>query len=108
MMHKNFLSPVLSIFILLATFHVDIHNKYFFKGYSLFNIDYVDENGEHHYLSNHCEKCLVKNTKSVFNYFTGSTFSFKTVLFNSLDDLHIDYCLMTFSSFSRPPPAYFG
>ncbi len=101
-MLKKILSCTLSIFIVSAALHLDIHHKHNFDGYFLLDSEY--EHHEKHNLSSHCEKCLVKKNISTSKNLIESNFAFKAGLFKPFNNWHIDYCLVTFSLFSRPPP----
>ena len=101
-MLKKIFSYILSFLIAFATLHVDAHHKHYSDGYFLYNSE--DEPSEQHYLSNHCEKCLVNKSKSTFKNYIESTFAFKAALFKPFNNRHIDYYLVAFSLFSRPPP----
>tara|TARA_A100000164_G_scaffold58152_1_gene46818 strand:- start:1050 stop:1367 length:318 start_codon:yes stop_codon:yes gene_type:complete len=105
-MFKKIFSSILTILIVSAGLHVDTHHKLFFDGNYVSNFDNKED--EHSHLSDHCEKCLVKNNNIIVKTYFESNFSFKSNFLQPSNSRHADYSQFTCSLFSRPPPNDIG
>ena len=100
-MLKSFVSYVLSIMVLSATLHVDLHHEHY-DGYNICDINCDDEN--HHSISHQCEKCLNKNIRLIIQGSIDVPFNESGSLLYSLDE-SFKHSLSNFSLYSRPPPS---
>ncbi len=98
---KSFISLALTFLILSGVFHVDLHHEDYNEGYSICDINC--ENEKHHFISHHCEKCLVKNNKLLFQNFVQHSFDSQVILFKTLNKWCIDSTI-PFNLNCRPPP----
>ena len=101
MMLKSFISCGLSIMLLSATFHVDLHHEHH-DGYSMCDIDCHDE--KHHPMDHHCEKCLNKTNRLVVEGCIDFLFDEHVPLLYSLNERFND-SPKPYSTYSRPPPS---
>ena len=100
MMLKSFISCGLSIMLLSATFHVDLHHEHH-DGYSICDIDCNDE--KHHFIDHQCEKCLNKTSRLIVEGCIDFSYDEHVPLLYSLNEGFND-SRKPYSTYSRHPP----
>ena len=100
-MLKSLLTYGLSLFIILANFHLDSHDHDNYDGYNICKIDC--ENVKHFKKSHQCEQCTSKKNRLIVQKDNFLSFSEFEILYyahcESFDDPST-----SFSLYSRPPP----
>ena len=100
-LRKKMISIVLLFCVLSTILHSHSHFHHHQEKNSLQIVE--DQDGEHHFFSNDCEKCLTKNNKSEVKLTTEKVFETSSILiackFGNYTKYHIPFKL-----YSRPPP----
>ena len=100
-MLKTFLTSGLSLLIVFANFHLDLHDKANDGGYSICKIDC--ENVSHNKDAHQCEQCVSSKDRLIVQDGNFLSYSESKILYyahcESFDDPST-----SFSLYSRPPP----
>ena len=100
-MYNNLNSISLTILLLVGVLHVDHYDYSHSNGHSICNTGCSDN--DHHSFNHECGKCLTNNNKLIEPQCKESTFSPSLLSLNNLNE-NINYTLVYFSLYSRPPP----
>ena len=103
-MLKIIFNTTLSFLFVYGSFHVEAHHEHLFDQHQFSIIEQQDD--EQHSIENHCQKCLYKNNKSVVKNTFESTSASIPERFICFNKNQINYYLINFSLFSRPPPIH--
>ena len=98
---KSFISLGLSFLILSSVFHIDLHHQDHHEGYNICDINCGNE--KHHFISHHCEKCLIKNNELLFQSFVEESLGSQVILFKTQKKWYIKSTI-PFNLNCRPPP----
>ena len=100
-MLKTFLTYGLSLFIILANFHLDSHDHDSYDGYSICKIDC--ENVNHSKKTHQCEQCTSKKNRLIVQKDNFLSYNKTEILFHAHCE-SFDDSSTSFSLYSRPPP----
>ena len=94
----------ISIVLLVSVLSTIFHSHFHFHHQEKISLQiFKNQDGEHYFFSNDCEKCLTKNNKSELKSTTKKVFKTSSILLACKFGNYTKY-YVPFKLYSRPPP----